>query len=164
MTCFLFFLTNSLNRFCTDINSVHRMIVFTNELETNNCLHFVVALIDKSSNDFIATTSRKPTHTGFYSKWWSFVPLQKKRNFVNSLIRCAYDIPSSYELIHTEFVNIKRMLSRNVLPNNFWTDAFSNSLRENTGSHNKVTHRLNPLFRTNIFHYNYRNWPLHLTA
>jgi len=36
-----------------------------------------------------------------------------KRNLVNSLPRRAYDIASSYELVHTEFMNIKRMLSRN---------------------------------------------------
>ena len=31
----------------------------------------------------------------------------------------AYDIANSYQLVHTEFMNIKRMLSRNGYPNNF---------------------------------------------
>ena len=35
------------------------------------------------------------------------------------LLRRAYDIASSYQLVHTEFMNIKRMLSRNGYPNNF---------------------------------------------
>jgi len=61
------------------------------------------------------------------------------------LLRRAYDIANSYELVHMEFMNIKRMLSRNRYPNNFWTDAFSNSLTENTVSRNNVVHRLNPL-------------------
>jgi len=53
------------------------------------------------------------THTyRFCSIWWSYVPLQKKKNFPNSFLRHAYDIASSYELMHTEFINIKRMLSR----------------------------------------------------
>jgi len=110
---------DSLNRFFTNINSIHKNIVFTNELETNNYLHFLDVLIGKTSTGFIASTYRKPTHTGLYSKWSSFVPLHRKRNLVNSLLRRAYDIASSYQLVHTEFMNIKRLLSRNGYPNNF---------------------------------------------
>ena len=36
-------------------------------------------------------------------------------------------------------------------PTTFWTVAFSNSLTENTVSHDNVTHRLNPLIHPNIF-------------
>ena len=43
-----------------------------------------------------------------------------KNNFEsNSLLRCAYDIASSYKLVHTKFMNIKQMLSSNRHPNNF---------------------------------------------
>jgi len=38
---------------------------------------------------------------------------------LSTLLRRAYDIVNSYELVHTEFMNIKRMLSRNGYPNNF---------------------------------------------
>ena len=115
----LFSNEDSLNRFFTNINSVHRNIVFTKEIETNNCLHFLDVLIKKTSTGFITSTYRKPTHPGLYSKWSSFVPLHRKQNLVNSLLRRAYDIASSYQLLHTEFMNIKRMLSRNGYPNNF---------------------------------------------
>jgi len=108
-----------LNRFFTNINSVHRNIVFSKELETNNCLHFLDVLIEKTPTGFITSIYRKPTHADLYSKWSSFVPLHRKRNLVNSLLRRAYDIASSYQLVHTEFMNIKRMLSRNGYPNNF---------------------------------------------
>jgi len=59
---------DSLNRFFTNINSIHRNIVFTKELETNNFLHFLDVLIEKTSKGFITSTYRKSTHTGFYSK------------------------------------------------------------------------------------------------
>jgi len=39
---------DSLNRFFTNINSVHRNIVLTKELETNNCLHFLDVSIEKT--------------------------------------------------------------------------------------------------------------------
>ena len=58
-------------------------------------------------------------HTGLYSKWSSLVLLHRKRSLVNSLLRRGYDIASSYQLVHMEFMNIKRMLSCNGYPNNF---------------------------------------------
>jgi len=92
-------------------------------------IHFLDVLIEKTATGFITSTHghRKPTHTGLYSKWSSFVLLHRKRSLVNSLLRRAYDIASSHQLVHTEFLNIKRMLSRNGYSNNFWTVAFSNS-------------------------------------
>jgi len=132
------------------------------ELSTNNCLHFLDVLIEKTSTSFITSTHRKTTHTGLVSKWSSFVPLHRKRNLVNSLLRRAYDIASSYQLVHREFMIIKRILSRNGYPDNFWTFAASNSYTENTVSRNNVMHRLNPLLHPNIFHWNYRIWVLYL--
>jgi len=124
---------DSLNRFFTNINSIHKNIVFTNELETNNYLHFLDVLIGKTSTGFIASTYRKPTHTGLYSKWSSFVPLHRKRNLVNSLLRREYDIASSYQLVHTELMNIKRMLSRNGYPNNFLDRCIKQFLKRKYG-------------------------------
>jgi len=74
---------DSLNRFFTNINSVHRNIIFTKELETNNCHHFLDVSIEKLQTGFITSTYRKPTHTRLYSKWSSFVRLHRKRNLAN---------------------------------------------------------------------------------
>ena len=51
---------DSLNRFFTNINSVHRNIVFTKELETNNCLHFLDVSIEKTSTGFITSLTGNP--------------------------------------------------------------------------------------------------------
>ena len=52
---------HSLNRFFTNINSVHRNIVFTKELETYNCLHVLDVLIEKTSTGFINSLSCRTT-------------------------------------------------------------------------------------------------------
>jgi len=52
---------------------------------------------------------------------------------VNSLLRRAYDIASSYQLVHTEFMNIKRMLSRNGYPNNFLDGCIQQFLNRKYG-------------------------------
>jgi len=54
-------LQDSLNRFFNNINSIHRNIVFTKELETNNCLHFLDVLIEKTSTGFINSLSCRTT-------------------------------------------------------------------------------------------------------
>ena len=59
---------DSLNRFFTNINSIHRNIVFTKELETNNCLHFLDVSIEKPPTGFITSTYWKTMHTGLHSK------------------------------------------------------------------------------------------------
>jgi len=77
---------------------------------------------------------RKPTHTSLYSKWSSFVPLHRKRNLVSPLLRRAYDIASSYQLVHTEFMNIKRMLSRIGYSNNFLDRCIQQFLNRKYGA------------------------------
>jgi len=93
---------DSLNRFSTSNNCIHRNIVVTKKLQTNNCLHFLDVLNVKTLTGFITSTYSKPTHAGLYSIWSSFVPFHRKRNLVNSQLRRAYDIASSYQLAYTD--------------------------------------------------------------
>jgi len=53
-------------------------------------LHFLDVFIERTSTGFITSTYRKATHTGLYSKWPSFVPLNRKRNLVNSTPPCLW--------------------------------------------------------------------------
>ena len=155
---------DSLNRFFTNINSVHRNIVFTKELETNNCLHFLDILIEKTSTGFITSTYRKPTHAGLYLKWSSFVLLHRKRNLVNSLLRRTYDIASSYQLVHREFINIKRMLSRNGYPDKFLDRCIQQYLNRKyvVLQQRDAPAEHSPSPKYSIFHYNYCIWVLYL--
>jgi len=91
---------------------------------------------------FITAAYRKPTHTGLYSKWSGLIPLHKKRNLINSLLRRAYDIASTCELLYAELINVKRMLCCNSYTSDFWTVAFSNFWTESTVLHNAMTHWL----------------------
>ena len=45
----------------------------------------------------------------------------------------AYNIASSYQLVHTEFMNIKAMLSRNGYPNNFLNRCIQQFLNRKHG-------------------------------
>jgi len=104
-------------RFFDNLNSIHKSIKFTREQESNSKLAFLHVLITRKANNQIETSVfRKTTHTGLYLKYNSFVPNRYKRNLVNSLLQRAYNIGSSYHIIHKEFEIIKKMLARNGYP------------------------------------------------
>ena len=72
--------------------------------------------MDNSGPSLITSTFRKPTHTGLYTKWNSFVLRRFKINLINCLLDRCYKICSSYEIISDEFEQIKTMLSINGYP------------------------------------------------
>ena len=98
------------------LNSIHPNIAFTTELQSKNCLSFLDVLVDNSGPTLVTSTFRKPTHTGLYTKWNSFVPRRFKINLINCLLDRCYKICSSYKIISDEFEQIKTMLSRNGYP------------------------------------------------
>ena len=107
---------DSIKIFCDSLNEVHPNIKFTTEIQNNKCINFLDVLVDNSSTTVTTSTFRKPTNTGLYSKWSSFVPRRYKYNLVNCLLDRAYKICSSYESICSEVDNIKVMLGRNGYP------------------------------------------------
>ena len=98
------------------LNSIHPNIVFTTELQYKNRLSFLDVLVENSGPSLVTSTFRKPTHTGLYTKWNSFVPRRFKINLINCLLDRCYKICSSYEIISDEFEQIKTMLSINGYP------------------------------------------------
>ena len=51
-------------------------ISFTKELEENNTLPFLDTLIHRTKKNINISVYRKPTHTGLYTHWNSYVPIQ----------------------------------------------------------------------------------------
>ena len=72
--------------------------------------------MDNRGPSLVTSTIRKPTHTGLYTKWNSFVPRRFKINLINCLLDRCYKICSTYEIIFDEFEQIKTMLSRKGYP------------------------------------------------
>ena len=98
------------------LNSVHDNITFTKELECGDSLAFLDVLTEKTQSRIQTTTYWKPTHSGLYTHWTSFIPHRQKRNLVFGLLDRAYKIDSTYNAIHSEFMSIKSILIRNGYP------------------------------------------------
>ena len=110
------------------INSIHPNTALTTELQFKNRLSFLDVLEDNSGPNLVTSAFRKPTHTGLYSKWNSFVPSRFKINLINCLLDRCYRICSSYEIIGDEFEQIKTMLSRNGYPTYVLDNVYANFL------------------------------------
>ena len=93
-----------LKLFLNYFNSCHKNIKFTSEKETNNKLSFLDIEISRDKNQFITSVYRKPTFSGVFSHFDSFIPRGYKFNLVSTLIFHCYSICCSVELFHIEIL------------------------------------------------------------
>ena len=77
------------------LNSIHRNIALTTELQSKNRLSFLDVLVDSSGPNLVTSTFRKLTHTGLYTKRNSVVPRRFRMNAINYLFDSCHRICSS---------------------------------------------------------------------
>ena len=84
--CFLIFhSTDHVPQFLYYLNRKHPNIKFTCELESNSTLPFLDINITRRNGQFETSVYRKPTFTGLFTNFHSFIPLQYKRGLITSL-------------------------------------------------------------------------------
>ena len=67
------------------MNQQHNNIKFTKEIESDSTLPFLDVLITKNDDGHLSTSMyRKPTFTGLYLRWDSFVPKEYKKVLSNA--------------------------------------------------------------------------------
>jgi hypothetical protein len=103
------------------LNSFHPSIKFTYEVEANRSLPFLDVRVTRSPErqTFETTIYRKPTFTGLMTKWDSFVPMNYKKASIDSMIRRALSICSTYASLVAEFDEIRRIGQANDYPISF---------------------------------------------
>ena len=100
-------------------NDVHPTIRFTAEFEKNDSFNFLdVLLIRRSDGTLKRSVYRKPTWTGQYTHFRSFVPLQQKRNLIRTLTHRARLICSP-DTLEAELLHITDVLKENGYPDRF---------------------------------------------
>ena len=115
----IFLLFNSpdhLVMFKSYMNSQHRCMNFTSEMEYNNSLPFLDVNVMRDKHTFITSIYRKPTFSGVYTNYDSFLPSMYKLNLISTLMFRAYTICSSWTLIHVEIQQLKSIMLRNAYP------------------------------------------------
>ena len=95
------------------MNTGHANITFTSEKETENKMPFLDFLFTREGNKFASSVYRKPTFTGVYTNFKSFLPLKYKVGLIHTLLYRIYNICSSFEHIVKEINNLKIIMRKN---------------------------------------------------
>ena len=82
-------------------------------------------LIDVSRSSRKLTTSvyQKPTFTGLFTNFHTFIPLNYKRCLVSCLLHCVFSLCSSYENFHIQLETIRKLFNLNGFPSHMF-DSF----------------------------------------
>ena len=83
------------------------------EEEVLGRMPFLDIMLIREDHRMSTSVYRKTTHSGVYAHYTSFVPFTLKLQLIRTLLHRAYEICSSYELLHAEFERIKLMMMNN---------------------------------------------------
>ena len=97
-------------------SSKHANIRFTYELEANNTLPFLDVTVFRDADKFSSSVHRKDTFSGVYTNFRSFMPETYKKGLVSTLLYRAFMICSSFQSLHKEIENLKKIFSKNGYP------------------------------------------------
>ena len=117
------------------LNSKHDNIKFTMECERAGCLSFLDVNITRDGNNFNTGVFRKNTFTGLGLSYFSYCNNVFKINSIKCLLHRAYNICSTYKLLHLEFDFLVQFFKNNGYPlpliyshiKKFLTNKFDNS-------------------------------------
>ena len=71
-----------IEKFRAYLNCQHPNIKFTSEIEENNCMSFLDIKITRELNSFSTSVYRKPTFSGVFTNFDSFIPLSCKAGLI----------------------------------------------------------------------------------
>ena len=108
---------------CTYIK--HPNINFTFETESNFSLPFPDIQITRHNGYISTSVYHKPSFTGLFTNFHSFIPFSFKKGLVLSLLDCFLNICSNYENFHKELETFKKIFRFNGYPTHFFDSCIS---------------------------------------
>ena len=115
--CFLLFRSlDHMPLFLSYLNRQHPNISFSSELEKDGRLPFLGIEVTPSNGRFSTSVYRKPTFTGLFTNFHSFVPLAYKRSLVCCLLHRIFHLCSSYENFHAQLEVVRKLFNLNGFP------------------------------------------------
>ena len=91
---------------------------FTFETEIDNNLPFLDILVNREQK-FTTNIYRKPTFSGLYTHFHSFIPEQYKTGLFLTLLFRIYTICSDWETIHLEIIKLRNIMHKNNFSSRF---------------------------------------------
>ena len=119
--CFLLFRSlDHIPLFLNYLNSQHPNISFTSEIESKGKLPFLDIDVSRSNGKFTTSVYRKPTFTGLFTNFHSFIPLNYKHSLVSCLLHRVFKLCSSYENFHVRLETIIKLFNLNGFPSHMF--------------------------------------------
>ena len=106
----LFLFPHHLEKSNEYLNKKHADMKFINEKEVNGSLSFLDVLTSRNNKGFTITVYHKPTFSGVYSSFTSFIADERKHGFIFSLLSRIFSIVSDFSKFHEEANYLKDVL------------------------------------------------------
>ena len=113
------------------LNKQHKSIYFISKMEQKGSLSFLGVKINRENNKFVTSVYRKPTFSGVFTNFESFISKCYKRSLIDALLYRRFSLCSNLEKFHQEISSLKSIFRSNGYPNNFiesWIKHFLDTL------------------------------------
>ena len=101
------------------MSSKHQNINFTVEKKDAGLFSFLNVKICRKNGKFVTSFYRKPTFSGVFTNYESFIPTYRKRGLLNTLLHKSFSIRCNFKTFHFEIDHSKTILIKNNYPVNF---------------------------------------------
>ena len=119
--CFLLFKSSDhVPLFLNYLNHQHPNISFTSELEKDGKLPFLDVEISRSNGKFSTSVYPKPTFTGLFTHFHSFISLAYERSLVSCLLHGIFNLCSNYENFHVQLEVVRKLFNLNGFPSHMF--------------------------------------------
>ena len=125
--------TRASDDFLNILNNLHPALKFTAETEKDNKLPYLEVLVQRIDGKVVRSVYRKPTFSGLYTRWDSFVPTTQKIGLIKSLASRAFKICSKCT-IKEELSRLKAIFTKNGYP----TAVVQRAIDETAEKHQKL--------------------------
>ena len=126
-TFLLFSTKNNVKKFKNYLNKQYKDIKFTLEIEKNGSLSFLDIIITHENNKFVTSVYRKPSFSGGFTNFKSFIPDINKRGLIKTSLNKSFRLCSSYENFHRKIESFKSIVKHNNFPQNFANQCIKSS-------------------------------------
>ena len=110
------------------LNSKHKNIRFTCEIEKDRYLAFLDINVYRGNNEFKTSVHYKSTFSGVYTNYRSFIATEYKSSLITTLLYGRFTIVSDYHKLHEEIMKLKSVLRQNGCPTRFLDKIISKFL------------------------------------
>ena len=98
------------------MNKQHKYLRFTSEAENDNSFSFLDIKITCHNKQFKTSVYRKPTFSGVFTHYESYVDQTYKKSLIDTLLFHCFSICSDYTSFHLEVENLRKILKKNSYP------------------------------------------------